>query len=313
MNAVCLLGSALAFGFAFGAFLGLLAYGKRQEWKRLKRAKDALGEGSILKAASVSLESSGLGAWVIERAVLFSSQGIELLSPFGGLASADFGKREDLIAKSGLEGAVGKVGYASTRLLLSLGGMLLGALLGVLFSNLLAVIGALLGFAWGWNALVRAMKEESRVRAFTAERQFSQMIEVVVLGLRSGMSFDKSLALYCNSFNDSLSSVMALAQGQWSHSLVERSEGLRRIARSYDSALFDRFAENVIRSLRFGTSMAESLSLLAVEARAIRKAKLEEQVAKAPVKMLLPVGTLILPAMLILVMGPIMLDLMEGF
>ena len=59
--------------------------------------------------------------------------------------------------------------------------------------------------------------------------------------------------------------------------------------------------------------MSDSLSLLAVEARAIRKAKLEERVAKAPVKMLLPVGTLILPAMLILVMGPIMLDLMKGF
>ena len=56
-----------------------------------------------------------------------------------------------------------------------------------------------------------------------------------------------------------------------------------------------------------------NLSLLASEARAVRKAKLEEKVAKAPVKMLLPVGTLILPAMLILIMGPIMLDLMEGF
>ena len=58
--------------------------------------------------------------------------------------------------------------------------------------------------------------------------------------------------------------------------------------------------------------MAENLSLLAVEARAIRKGKLEERVAKAPVKMMLTVATLILPAMLMLVMGPIMLDLMEG-
>ena len=65
--------------------------------------------------------------------------------------------------------------------------------------------------------------------------------------------------------------------------------------------------------MRFGTSLADNLGFLTVEARAIRKAKLEEQVAKAPVKMLLPVGTLILPAMLIFVMGPIMLDLMNGF
>lgn len=123
----------------------------------------------------------------------------------------------------------------------------------------------------------------------------------------------QGISLYCDSFKGSLSSMMSSVQGQWSHSLIDRNEGLRQVARSYDSALFDRFAENVIRSIRFGTSMSDSLSLLAVEARAIRKAKLEERVAKAPVKMLLPVGTLILPAMLILVMGPIMLDLMKGF
>ena len=55
------------------------------------------------------------------------------------------------------------------------------------------------------------------------------------------------------------------------------------------------------------------MSLLSSEARAVRRAKLEERVAKAPVKVLLPVGTLILPAMLILIMGPIMLDLIQGF
>ena len=157
------------------------------------------------------------------------------------------------------------------------------------------------------------MKEEARCRAFSAEQQFSQMIEVLVLGLKSGMSFDRAISLYCDSFKGSLSSMMSSVQGQWSHSLIDRNEGLRQVARSYDSALFDRFAENVIRSIRFGTSMSDSLSLLSVEARAIRKAKLEERVAKAPVKMLLPVGTLILPAMLILVMGPTMLDLMKGF
>ena len=94
------------------------------------------------------------------------------------------------------------------------------------------------------------------------------------------------------------------------HGLVSRDEGLRKVARSYDSPLFERFAENVIRSLRFGTSLADGLNALALEARSVKKAKLEERVAKAPVKMLLPVGTLILPAMLVLVLGPIMLELM---
>ena len=45
----------------------------------------------------------------------------------------------------------------------------------------------------------------------------------------------------------------------------------------------------------------------------MRKTRLQEAIAKAPVKMMLPTGTLILPAMLLLVLGPVLLELMEGF
>ena len=94
--------------------------------------------------------------------------------------------------------------------------------------------------------------------------------------------------------------------------MVSREKALRALADSYDSAMLSRIVENVVRSLRFGTSLAETLESAAVEARSVHKAEVEERVAKAPVKMLIPVGTLILPAMLIFVLGPIMLDLMEG-
>lgn len=35
--------------------------------------------------------------------------------------------------------------------------------------------------------------------------------------------------------------------------------------------------------------------------------------AKAPVKMMMPTGALILPAMLLLVLGPVLLELANGF
>jgi tight adherence protein C len=69
----------------------------------------------------------------------------------------------------------------------------------------------------------------------------------------------------------------------------------------------------MVRSLRFGTSIAESLEASAAEARETHKARMEERVAKVAVKMMLPVGGLILPAMLLLVLGPVLLELMEGF
>ena len=85
------------------------------------------------------------------------------------------------------------------------------------------------------------------------------------------------------------------------------------MAATYDSKLLARLVESVVRSLRFGSSLADGLDALAAEAREVRKTRLQEAIAKAPVKMMLPTGTLILPAMLLLVLGPVLLELMEGF
>ena len=305
--------ASIGFAFIFGMFLGVLCHEKHSGLLRRRRSKEVLGNASLLEASSLSPEVTGIALWAIEKAVLFSFEEVELPAFLMRVGARGFSSCEGLMEKAGLSQGLTKEGFACSRLLFSFGGLAIGFLIGAVFSSLLAVIGGVAGFAWGWGLLNRAMKEEARCRAYSAEQQFSQMIEVLVLGLKSGMSFDRAIRLYCDSFKGSLSLMLGSVQSQWSHSLIDRNEGLRQIARSYDSPLFDRFAENVIRSIRFGTSMSDNLSLLAVEARAIRKAKLEERVAKAPVKMLLPVGTLILPAMLILVMGPIMLDLMKGF
>ena len=306
---VVMIVSALVGGFFLGAWL----YTAYTSSLRKREMRNSLGSATLLEALSISLECTGISRKLIEYALRLSRLENDKSTSFALMFASQWNHQEETILHAGLEGVITKEGFGRTRMRLCLGASLMGALLGGLFSGIAMGLGALAGFIWGFSALPKALKEEAQCRSFVAEKQLSQMIEIVILGLKSGMTFDRSLLLFHKNFQGAFSSSLALAQGQWSHGLVERSEGLRTIARSYDSPLFERLAENVIRSLRFGTSLAENLSILAAEARAIRKSKLEEKVAKAPVKMLLPVGTLILPAMLILIMGPIMLDLMQGF
>lgn len=305
--------SALASAFCAGSLLGGTGFRRYCDGNRQRRARASIGAGSVLEATSVSLECRGFSAWVIERAVAQSLH----VSIKGTKREFHCGKPfrdfEDIVSKAGLQGIVTGSGARRVQRELALGAGAVGLVGGSFFSLMLSGIGGIAGVLWGWTALRRALVEEMQERSFVAERQLSHLVEVMTLGLKSGMSFDRSLELYHHSFEGSLSRSLALAQGQWTHGLVERSEALRLVAHSYDSPLFDRLAENIIRSLRFGTSLVENLGVIASEARAIRKAKLEEKVAKAPVKMLLPVGALILPAMLVLILGPIMLDLMEGF
>lgn len=215
--------------------------------------------------------------------------------------------------KAGVEGAVSPAGFAEASARLAFGAAALGAVAGAVLSTELAAVGAAVGAAWGASAVPRAVKRLERERAVGLERDLSEMLEVVALGLRSGLSFDRSFDLYGSHFGSEFAGACAAARRAWGFGLVSREEALRDLADSYDSALLTRVVENVVRSLRFGSSLAEGLESAAVEARAVHRAHVEEQVAKAPVKMMVPTGALILPAMLLLVLGPVLLELMEGF
>lgn len=214
--------------------------------------------------------------------------------------------------QAGLERTVSAEGFCEAAVRLMCVGGLGGALAGAVLSTELAVLGALAGAVGGLLAMPRAVKRTQRERANGLERDLSEMLEVVALGLRSGLSFDRGFALYGSHFASELAQACAGTQRAWSLGLTNRDDALHDLAASYDSPLFARVVEGMVRSLRFGSSLAEGLESAAAEARAVHRAQVEERVAKAPVKMMVPTGTLILPAMLLLVLGPVLLELMEG-
>ena len=200
---------------------------------------------------------------------------------------------------------------ARTRLMLT--GALAGALFGAVFSlelaALLGIGGALLGRALPGIALQRSVRE----RALGAELHLSEMLEVVALGLRSGMTFDRSFALYGAYFDSEFARSCKLAHRRWALGFATREEALRDLAASYECEQLSRVVDSIVRSLRFGSALAGILEEASSQSRVSYRAMLEERVAKAPVKMMLPTGTLILPAMLLLVMGPVLLELAGGF
>lgn len=216
------------------------------------------------------------------------------------------------IVEAGLVGGVTAEGFCEARVKLALAGAVLGALAGFMFSLGFGVVLAIVGLYFGWNMPAQAIKHRISWRSQEMERHLPEMLDVVAIGMRSGLSFDRSLEIYCQRFKTILAKEMQLAERTWASGLERRDEALRAVAASYDSPIFARVMESCIRSLRFGSSMVEGLESAAHEARVTYRARRQEQVAKAPVKMMVPTGVLILPAMLIMVLGPVLLELMNG-
>lgn len=254
-------------------------------------------------------------AWCLRRMVTISRcLAARTMKPIASkrLFSGARGRFANTVSAVGSSVEVGEDAYVETMLRFAFAGAAVCGLLGCTISNELALLGLVVGAFWGLTLPRRTLAALAEARSLALEKGMSEMLEVIALGVRSGLSFDRSLELYTSHFDSMLARECAAAQRAWSFGLATREEALKALAASYDSPLFARTMSSVVRSLRFGTALGECLEQAAAQARAERRARVEERVAKAPVKMMIPTGTLILPAMLIMVLGPVLLELMGG-
>ena len=304
-----LMGIACAAAFAAGVLgMGLAGSWRAAARRRAARAR-ALDEALPLEGAG------GLERGVIRLAMRLGHPG-RGAPPRAPARTPRRGRKgssaADLVKRAGLEGRVDEDGLRAARLRLAGMGAAAGAVVGAVISLEMGLLLAAVAAAAGLYAPTWALRRLERERALELERSLPEMLEVVALGLRSGLSFDRSFQLYSMHFPSSFARSCASAQKSWSLGLRTRDEALRELAQSYRSDQLERTAERIVRSLRFGSALAPDLEAAAAEARARRRSQVEERVAKAPVKMMVPTGALILPAMLILILGPILLELMQG-
>lgn len=288
------------------------AIAKARQSDRRRRSVRTTVAGTDSDSSLVMPETNGIAQRMLLMMQRESRDDVAREQATGQRFLARFDPDRTLLRRAGMEGAITPGGTRASRIkvTVSMAGLL--GLAGAVFTTELALIGLAAGTIVGFMMPSRALKKEVLARSEAVERHLSQMIEVVMLGLRSGLSLERSLSLYPQYFDNVLARSVEKAVNEWETGLVPREEALRGLARQFDSTLLERVMEDAVRSLRFGTPLAEALQSAAIEARAVHKARVEERVAKAPVKMMLPVGTLILPAMLLLVLGPVLLELATG-
>ena len=298
MEAFALVAAACALAGAAGVCLGrLLAWAVRARPAKQSRTAVPPTAPGVGGAHAACL---GYMAGLSQKLSLRATGAFSRRIPFRR-SRASFTERACM---AGLKEAVSAQGYCEAVVRLALAGGAVGGLIGAVASNELMLIGAAAGVVLGARAPGKAVEAARRARALSLERSLSEMLEVVALGVRSGLSFERSMQLYVAHFDDALARECASALRAWTAGVATRGAALR--------ALLARTIAAITRSLRFGTSLGDVLEQSALEARAQRRAHVEERVAKAPVKMMIPTGTLILPAMLLLVLGPVLLELMEG-
>jgi tight adherence protein C len=148
----------------------------------------------------------------------------------------------------------------------------------------------------------RRARRRQRRRAAGVPDLAELLVATTSAGLNPPLAFRRSAEILDGPLGDELrSAVRGLEFGMpWVgvlEELADRSENssLRRLIRAMG------------RSQRLGTPLASALHSVAEDLRKERQARAEELARRAPVKMLFPLVFLILPAFLLLTIGPVLL------
>ncbi len=149
-------------------------------------------------------------------------------------------------------------------------------------------------------------QEKFRIKREKIQSQLPSFIDIIALGMSAGISFDASLNLYCSRVHNELSEELKKVLQSYQMGFSTRKEALESLAHTYKLRGLQRFVDTVIEALAFGSPMAEVLSKQSSLMRKDHQSYIQEKIEKAPVKMLLPIGILILPAMLLCILGPLL-------
>lgn len=133
----------------------------------------------------------------------------------------------------------------------------------------------------------------------------SEMIDIIKLGLSAGLSFDAALDSYCMQRTSELASLFDAAHMSWIVGTSTRKEALLEAAQKSGIEELNAFAVAVLQALEFGAPVVDVLNQQSEQMRKAYKAAIEHRIEQVPIKILIPTATLVLPALLLAIMGPL--------
>jgi len=177
-------------------------------------------------------------------------------------------------------------------------------------SGLLTILLAAGGGALGWTLPMYYVNRRKRLRFEAMDRQMPDMIDLLVVTIEAGLGILASMRVAAESLTDPLGQELRLTLQEQRMGLSV-NEAIESLGRRADCSNMRIFVRSLTQGERLGVSIGTTMRNLALEMRKRRKAMVEEQAQKIPIKMLFPLAFLIFPAMFIVLLVPAFIQIFE--
>lgn len=156
----------------------------------------------------------------------------------------------------------------------------------------------------------RAAEREHRI-----EDSFPNALDLIQISVESGLGFDAAMIRVGNELEVTAPEIAEelLAAQREIQAGRSRDRALRDMATRTGVAEVVSFANVVLQSIQFGTSISTTLTTYAQEMRTHRELRAQEKANKLPVKMSAIMASLMLPALIMVTLGPVVIRYMRQF
>ncbi len=143
------------------------------------------------------------------------------------------------------------------------------------------------------------------------ERELPDVLDLLAISVEAGVGLEGAFAVVTDRFDSELSREIGHTIKEMQLGL-NRSQALQNLRARTEIPNLTSFILALIQADALGMPLTRILKTQAEEIRARRQAKVREQAAKLPVKLLFPLAAFILPALFVVILGPAALSISEA-
>jgi tight adherence protein C len=172
----------------------------------------------------------------------------------------------------------------------------------------------LAGLVFGWRLPDIVLGRLSKARKLKIEAGMPDALDLLVICAEAGLNLEQSIEEISRALlpiNKEVGEELGLTASEM-RVLPDRSEALQNLGHRTGIAALNALTATLNQSIKFGTPLADSLRVLAAEMRNTRLSRFEEQAARLPVLLTMPLMMFIMPSVFIVIMTPLGLRIYDS-
>lgn len=156
------------------------------------------------------------------------------------------------------------------------------------------------------------LEQKIAKRKIALQQELPDVLDLLTVSVEAGLGFDGALVKLSEKMKGQMVDEFTRML-QEIRIGVSRKDALRALAERCDVQDISLFTGALIQADQLGVSISKVLRIQSLDMREKRKQRAEEQGMKAPIKMLFPLVFFIFPALLIVLLGPAVIQIFEIF